>query len=301
MQLAARSRPDFARKSLLAALFVVGAAHSLSFACRNSLSSAMTELELHRSAAVLDVSCEVTLPGCQLALVLRNAPRRWSVRPNGGVIEAGASVRVVATYVGDVCGVAAAGGFGDDRHLILSVPLLPHQAEKLAALRRDGGPWRNMPELDKDNPRVSQCRLTPRVVGGRAPHASDSAPSPAAVDRSRSVMERVSLLHQRYSGEGRPTLNGGTSTSPPASAEPAARRRLSSSPPPSDPSLWEATEAFARGVLGDSAVDWVVYLADEMDPWLKWKVYDILFAVAALLAGRMLARRAVSHYRPELE
>ena len=274
----------------------------------------MTELELHRSAAVLDVACEVTLPGCQLALVLRNAsdgalgykamtnaPRRWSVRPNGGVIEAGASVRVVATYVGDVGGVAAAGGFGDDRHLILSVPLLPHQAEKLTALRRDGGPWRNMPELDKDNPRVSQCRLTPRVVGGRAPHAADSAPSPAAVDRSRSVMERVSLLHQRYSGEGRPTLNGGTSTSPPASAEPAARRRLSSSPPPSDPSLWEATEAFARGVLGDSVVDWVVYLADEMDPWLKWKVYDILFAVAALLAGRMLARRAVSHYRPELE
>ena len=178
----------------------------------------MTELELHRSAAVLDVACEVTLPSCQLALVLRNAsdgalgykamtnaPRRWSVRPNGGVIEAGASVRVVATYVGDVGGVAAAGGFGDDRHLILSVPLLPHQAEKLAALRRDGGPWRNMPELDKDNPRVSQCRLTPRVVGGRAPHAADSAPSPAAVDRSRSVMERVSLLHQRYSGEGRPT------------------------------------------------------------------------------------------------
>ena len=113
----------------------------------------------------------LTLPSCQLALVLRNAsdgalgykamtnaPRRWSVRPNGGVIEAGASVRVVATYVGDVDGVAAAGGFGDDRHLILSVPLLPHQAEKLTALRRDGGPWRNMPELDKDNPRVSQCR-----------------------------------------------------------------------------------------------------------------------------------------------
>ena len=61
------------------------------------------------------------------------------------------------------------------------------------------------------------------------------------------------------------------------------------------------SEAFARGVLGDTAVDWVVYLADEMDPWLKWKVYDILFAVAALLAGRMLARRAVSHYHPELE
>ena len=211
-------------------------------------------------------------------------------RPNGGVIEAGASVRIVATYVGDVGGVAAAGGFGDDRHLILSVPLLPHQAEKLTALRRDGGPWRNMPELDKDNPRVSQCRLTPRVVGGRAPHAADSVLPPAAVDRSRSVMERVSLLHQRYSGEGRPTLNGGTSTSPPASAEPAARRRLSSSPP--DSSLWEATEAFARGVLGDSVVDWVVYLADEMDPYLR-KVYDILFAVAALLAGRMLARRAV--------
>ena len=69
---------------------------------------------------------------------MTNAPRRWSVRPNGGVIEAGASVRVVATYVGDVGGVAAAGGFGDDRHLILSVPLLPHQAEKLTALRRDG-------------------------------------------------------------------------------------------------------------------------------------------------------------------
>ena len=40
---------------------------------RNTLSIAMTELELHRSAAVLDVACEVTLPSCQLALVLRNA------------------------------------------------------------------------------------------------------------------------------------------------------------------------------------------------------------------------------------
>ena len=104
------ARELFVRKSLLAALIVVGAPQLAlrsppTAAAHNSRSSPKmgdTQLELHRSAAVLDVACEVTLPGCQLALVLRNAsdgalgykamtnaPRRWSVRPNGGVIEAG--------------------------------------------------------------------------------------------------------------------------------------------------------------------------------------------------------------------
>ena len=61
--------------------------------------------------------------------------------------------------------------------------------------------------------------------------------------------------------------------------------------------MWEATEAFARGVLGDSVVDWVVYLADEMDPWLKWKVYDVLFALAMLYLGRRV--QAIRYAREE--
>ena len=109
----------------------------------------MTELELHRSAAVLDVACEVTLPGCQVTLVLRNAsdgalgykamtnaPRRWSVRPNGGVIEAGALGRSGSASSGpskmDPARTKEVGRANPYLHRVHSAQLSAHSSQRTA-------------------------------------------------------------------------------------------------------------------------------------------------------------------------
>ena len=58
---------------------------------------------------------------------MTNAPRRWSVKPNGGVIEPGSTVQIVLSLIT----ARAKESFANDHHLILSLPLQPEDVARL--------------------------------------------------------------------------------------------------------------------------------------------------------------------------
>ena len=61
-----------------------------------------------------------------------NAPRRWSVRPNGGVIAPGEEIEVVFKLCGSTMQ-----GLAQDRHLILTAPVAADEARRLLKQRAE--------------------------------------------------------------------------------------------------------------------------------------------------------------------
>ena len=90
---------------------------------------------------------------------MTNAPRRWSVKPNGGVIEPGSTVQIVLSLIT----ARAKESFANDHHLILSLPLQPEDVARLLQLRSAENGRVSIPSLTQDNPQVSQARLSPQL------------------------------------------------------------------------------------------------------------------------------------------
>ena len=89
---------------------------------------------------------------------LTNSPRRWSVRPNGGVVAPHGQLEVVLTAL-----TANQVSLSADRHLILTTPLTPDEATQLRELRAKNVKS-SLELLSPDNAAVSQARLTPRLL-----------------------------------------------------------------------------------------------------------------------------------------
>jgi hypothetical protein len=105
---------------------------------------------------------------------LTNSPRRWSVRPNGGVVEPNTTLDVVLTAL--VRSQAA-----QDRHLILSAPLMPEEAAQLRDLRSKNART-SLDLLSLDNPQVTQVRITPRLLlAAAAVSPSETSPHLSSV------------------------------------------------------------------------------------------------------------------------
>ena len=110
---------------------------------------AATQVALTAEPHSTELSVKCVAPEYSIALILSNgtslhhcfklktnAPRRWSVRPNGGVLAPGEtaalSIKVIRTS-------ADFRGIEDDRHLIVSVPVSPAEAVALREQRAAEG------------------------------------------------------------------------------------------------------------------------------------------------------------------
>ncbi len=106
-----------------------------------------------------------------------NAPRRWSVRPNGGVLAPGETAALSIKVMRNSPDFR---GIEDDRHLIVSVPVSPAEA---AALReqRAAAPRTSPTRPDVNEPGASRTHITPRFASlpPLRPQGAASA-SPAA-------------------------------------------------------------------------------------------------------------------------
>lgn len=290
---------------------------------------------------------------------MTNAPRRWSVRPNGGVIEPSETVTVSLTLTKPTAKDSVAG----DHHLILSVPISRAEAAQLYELRTSNGKA-SLPALTINNPKVcrsprpaarhlplppspcrsrqrahyssqvTQARVSPQLSaedGGSTvaspmnghfaspngiQNTDDAAGSDATAspgdDTDMSVAERVKDLQRRFSGSGTalvtkpaaPAAGAGASLQATSTAAPLVRADAGS--PGSgatgqplqrgggDGSDEEDDEADAtRHPLVRLLSRVLGFCFDEFEPWLKWKLYDVLFALLLVFLGRRLRHPVV--------
>ena len=142
-----------------------------------------------------------------------NAPLRWSVRPNGGVLEPGERLEVSFRLCGtDLSGLDA------DRHLILSAPIGRDTAQAETQGRRHQQ-RRHWNFLDLDTAGVSQHRLTPsfdvrpKSVMSSTPPASD--PSAAGLSSPAAAAAVVGAMQSpcMQSPEPSPDARGRSSAS----------------------------------------------------------------------------------------
>lgn len=282
------------------------------------------DLPVDGDAEVL-VSAPLAPPDWTFSLTLRNptseprvfkckttAPRRWSVRPNGGVLDPGESVVLsVRVVLRTTQQQHHLDGIEDDRHLILNVAVTPDEAVALRE-RRESSPRSSLvAALQPDSPGVGLLRLTPAfeelpVSDGTGPapqqsgltspsglstqtmqspmqspmpspavsSASPTAPASAAVDdRHRgSVADRVAELDRKYA--------------PPAAAPAHGAGSLRDGASGEEGSGGEGGGGGTTSVVVRSILSALEALLEEFSPWLSWKVYDVLFAVFLLLLGR---------------
>lgn len=255
----------------------------------------------------LNLSNSGTLPLGFKAMT--NAPRRWSVKPNGGVVEPGGSVQIVLSLVT----ARANDSFANDHHLILSVPLQPEEAARLAQLRAENGQV-SIEALTQDNPRVSQARLSAQLpppsldrslgtvaeIPNGVHSADEEAESPARLKpqpespggngaNDRSVAERVKDLQRKYAGgeDARAAPPPARRSGPPAGA-PLALETVAEEPAPGTPAQHGAASPAEAGAEADAEaaprfalmrrhplLRWLAEqleaALDEFEPWLKWK------------------------------
>ena len=259
-----------------------------------------------------------------------NAPRRWSVRPNGGVLAPGEEVDVTFRLCGSDVDTLE-----DDRHLILSAPVSADQAQRLRD-QRAVRPRSSLALPDLDTPRVSQHRVIPRfdvwpassmlspasqatpvpasdrrssprpspavttndwMRNAESPPSRGKLPAPpmsvAAVRRGQPVRERVAEIDRRNSTSSEPAWlsAAGVEVSTTGSHEENAEQ---TSEDVSDGGGSESGRERRHGGLLGALLSLLDRAADEVVPWLSWKVYDVLFALAMLyLAKRVkLIRKA---------
>eukprot|EP00900_Chrysochromulina_parva_P000750 jgi/Chrpa1/10676/Chrysochromulina_OHIO_Genome00006316-RA len=156
---------------------------------------AATQVALTAEPHSTELSVKCVAPEYSIALILSNgtslhhcfklktnAPRRWSVRPNGGVLAPGEtaalSIKVIRTS-------ADFRGIEDDRHLIVSVPVSPAEAVTLRE-QRAAAPRTSPARPDVSEPGASRTHITPRFatlpvpLPSEAATAGTAASSPAA-------------------------------------------------------------------------------------------------------------------------
>ena len=100
--------------------------------------------------------------------VKTSAPKRWSVRPNGGVVDPGKRIEVsfkLVTHTGEAAALSAS---ELDSHLILSAPVDAADAESRASTEERGRGGRARPGADLTACSVQTCWLSCR----HAQHAS---------------------------------------------------------------------------------------------------------------------------------
>lgn len=307
-------------------------------------STPATQVALTAEPLSTELSVKCVAPEYSIALILSNgtslhhcfklktnAPRRWSVRPNGGVLAPGEtaalSIKVIRTS-------ADFRGIEDDRHLIVSVPVSPAEAVALRE-QRAAAPRTSPARPDVSEPGASRTHITPRFaslpvpVPSEAATAGTAASSPAAppgstmyspmpspmggalpgsptVDYRRpfsSVANQVSAIDVRRqpTSNGAAHVNGGAahgSSSTPARA--GGEKAAGCGDGDGDDEdrsglLGKLLGIRARdGLLGKLLGTIFSAIGEEFAPWLSWKVYDVLFAVLMLYLGRRLAwvRRA---------
>ena len=268
---------------------------------------------------------------------MTNAPRRWSVKPNGGVVDPGSTVQIVLSLIT----ARAKESFANDHHLMLTLPLQPEDVARLLQLRSAENGRVSIPSLTQDNPRVSQVRLSPQLpqpqpglekviesplangtradadaraqlgspsrdISPGAMHGAMHEEVAAAAAGDLSVAERVKDLQRRYGA--RYGANGASASALEmfaACADPSAASAEadvgstggdSADSAPMHPLL---RHPLLRRTLRHPLLRWLIKLVgtvlgedflDEFEPWLKWKVYDVLFALGVVLLGRRLSR-----------
>ena len=262
-----------------------------------------------------------------------NAPRRWSVRPNGGVIAPGEEIEVVFKLCGSTMQ-----GLAQDRHLILTAPVAADEARRLLKQRAERP--RSSPEApDLETPGVSQRRLTPQFDawpgsnGGVANGHTDTDASEVEEEALPPTMNGVNGMHTPastmatspdgiMSDDGR-MMSGGPKEPPPSAG--AQRRMMSVQARVAEIDRRNSGGTLSVGSLGDveegegeesvpseyasrtfrwrrhSFIGWLLDLlgrmSEELVPWLSWKVYDVLFALAMLYLGRRV--QAIRYAREE--
>ena len=260
---------------------------------------------------------------------MTNAPRRWSVKPNGGVVEPGTTVQIVLSLIT----ARAKESFANDHHLILSLPLQPEDVARLLQLRSAENGRVSIPSLTQDNPQVSQARLSPQpeppqpgleqviespLANGACceelrsasssscrPEVTNGATHAAAGELATdlSVAERVKDLQRKFSNAGaekrRPMPASSRAGLAAEGASASASGTLAASADPSSALSDSSDSEPTQPLLQHPLLRWIAQLLgaffgedffDEFEPWLKWKVYDVLFALGVVLLGRRLSR-----------
>jgi hypothetical protein len=207
-----------------------------------------TVINLSQDSADEDISIECAPPAYCVIIRLHNdttdhhafkcktnAPRRWSVKPNGGVIDPGESVEVAFK----LCGPSLE-GLDIDRHLLLEAPVAAADVARLRTQRQQNPRSSiNMPDLD--TPRLRQRRLTPRF--GTRPDAVTLA----ALSGAREIVSpssAVLLSPGTESASSTRARNSPPMVSPEAGPPSAARPPSIESPLPS-----QAVHARTPGTL----------------------------------------------------
>lgn len=109
--------------------------------------------------------------------VKTNGPRRWSVKPNGGVLSAGECAEVTFKLIAQSNLDTAAATTEFDRHLILSAPVDSLNAARLRQQRLQS-PRSSLDTPTLETPSVSQLRITP--IFGSSGHHADAMLTPVA-------------------------------------------------------------------------------------------------------------------------
>lgn len=138
-------------------------------------------VKLQDEPGIADVSCALC-PGRSVTIKLQNmsssvlgfktltnSPKRWSVRPNGGVLEPG---EVLDVFMSANTG-ADEDALASDRHLLLSTPLQPEEAAELRHLRMHNV-RASLDILRPDNSLVHQTRLVIRTAPRGEPNGTDA-------------------------------------------------------------------------------------------------------------------------------
>ena len=251
------------------------------------------------------------------------APRRWSVRPNGGVLNPGEVVEVSIRIINR----GSTDAIADDQHLILHAPVSP-DAAVLLRQQRKSNPGAPPTEPRSDAPGVGELRLTPTFAS--LPALADDTQSPAQhslagsvdADDARAAAKRQQAFMSPSAMSSAMSIQ--TDRSPMSSPEIApaslsgprssvvdeqhrgsvaervaeldrkyghtANRHVPNGGAHDGESESEG-EGSSRGHGGNSSLAITVLrtlerLLDEFSPWLSWKVYDILFALFLLFLGR---------------
>ena len=262
-----------------------------------------------------------------------NAPQRWSVRPNGGVLNPGEAVDVAFK----LCGVSME-GIESDRHLIINAPVAIAVAARLSEQRRQN-PRASLDVPNLETPGVGQRRMTPvfthlpppqDLASPRAGSPSDAPAKPAValasplpathtpaglvspaggsttpftdaaawpVDHRLSVTQRVAVLNRRYpsdvDGAARSGMVHAASSASVAEQEGEETEEEEEEDGDDDDAAADdegkprPRRRGRQGLLG-LLMSLLSRGSEELVPWLSWKVFDVIFALAVLwLAKRV--------------
>jgi len=231
-----------------------------------------------------------------------NTPRRWLVRPNSGVIEPGSSLSVIFTLLSPLAesgqnraGLIDARSLSDDRFLLISAPVSPDEA---AALRcRADGSRADVACLHEEHASSSLSWISVRLFL-RPPPIDSPLRSPTSAASASPVPVQppppclVPPMTPEFSG-----LSVAQQISRIQTAHPHGERnggvKVEGSgggayTPYSDQESDGSSDSSADGptTLAGKLLTLLLSPLDELEPWFKWKVFDILWAVGLLLLAK---------------